>query len=432
MGNNKRNDTTIGDVFRSHFGIDQFREARAERNSSIQKERIESMQVKYGNAPVVQAEDQPSVQIQYDPGAATYIPHVASFDNKCPSCGGTIAFDPAAGALVCAFCGKATPLQGEVAAPWEGYSLIDLQNNAGKRLQSSAKRVVCGTCGGVFISVTSSLSGLCPYCGSNSISASGDAVGVLEPTGIIPFRIGKEEAQTMFMQWIRGRRLSPMDLVKNSEITDLVGVYVPYWVFDCDTRTPYSGKFGKTYNDGDSSYTKYHNSTSVCELPIRNLTLVASSRLEKDPYWKVVSQFDMTAMMRYDPNLLAGFWSESYTVEGPAAWNTAMGKIYDRIRKQIKTMEDADLIAKINMQPAAGNIRAKYVLAPMWITSFDYRGVVYRVLINGQTGNIVGTWPKSLKRFFMIFGLIAGGIFTTQFLMLLLQMLIEWLKTRGG
>ena len=90
------------------------------------------------------------------------------------------------------------------------------------------------------------------------------------------------------------------------------------------------------------------------------------------------------------------------------------------------------MIAKIDMQPMAANVRAKYVLAPIWVTSFEYRGTIYRVLINGQTGNIVGTWPKSFKKFFMIVGLVAGGIFTTQFVYALLLMLIQWLQSRGG
>ena len=70
-------------------------------------------------------------------------------------------------------------------------------------------------------------------------------------------------------------------------------------------------------------------------------------------------------------------------------------------------------------------------ISPIWITSFDYNGTVYRVLINGQTGNIVGTWPKSFKRFFMIFGLIVGGIFGTQFLLSLFRMFVAWLQSLG-
>ena len=83
-------------------------------------------------------------------------------------------------------------------------------------------------------------------------------------------------------------------------------------------------------------------------------------------------------MKRYDPNLLAGFWSESYTIYGQAAWNTTMDKIYNRIQKQIKAMEGADHVTKLEFKPEASNIRAKYVLAhiavllPMAVKSDQY------------------------------------------------------------
>jgi hypothetical protein len=243
--------------------------------------------------------------------------------------------------------------------------------------------------------------------GSHAVSVAGNADKSLEPTGIIPFKIGKDEAQDIFKQWIKGRRFSPADVAKDSQITDLTGVYVPYWVFDCDTVTPYEGKFGK-YGSGEDSYTEYHKNSGVCELPVRNLTFVASSRLEKDPFWKGVSNFDMTAMKKFDTNLLAGFWSESYTVDGPATWQKACIKISDMIRRQIKANENADVIANMDMNPQAVNLRAKYVLAPMWITSFDYHGTKYRVLINGQTGDIVGKWPKSYKKLVPLIVLIAA------------------------
>ena len=83
------------------------------------------------------------------------------------------------------------------------------------------------------------------------------------------------------------------------------------------------------------------------------------------------------------------------------------------------------------MQPQAGNIRAKYVLAPIWITSFDYNGTIYRVLVNGQTGNVAGTWPKSLKKFFMTLGIIVGAIFGTQFLIALLRTFVAWIMSLG-
>ena len=405
---------------------------RSQYKDLSEQERVEQLRVSLGNAPVAPAAPVPSQNgVTYQQVAPVQMPNETSQDNKCPSCGGTLSFDPATGGLVCNFCGNHVAINTVPAAPGLGYTLEELQHNGGRRLQYGMKHVLCGTCGGSFISEASAISGLCPYCGSNSITESGDAAGVLEPTGIVPFKISKEEAQNIFKQWITARRLAPMDIAKNAQITDLVGVYVPYWVYDCDTYTPYSGKFGKTYGSGDDSYTKYHKSSSVCQMPVKNLTLLASGRLESDSFWKSVSKFDFNFMKRYDSNLLSGFWSESYTVDGVTAWQTAMNRIYEMIRKQIMRNEDADCIARIDMQPQAGNIRAKYVLAPIWITSFDYHGTIYRVLVNGQTGSVAGTWPKSFKRFFMIIGIVFGAIFGTQFLMALLRTFFAWLASRG-
>jgi hypothetical protein len=95
-------------------------------------------------------------------------------------------------------------------------------------------------------------------------------------------------------------------------------------------------------------------------------------------------------------------------------------------------MENADVVARIEMTPEASNVHAKYVLAPIWITSFDYNGTIYRVLVNGQTGNIVGTWPRSLKRVFMIIGIVAGGLFALSFLRALIMTIVQWIYSLGG
>ena len=401
MADNKKDATTVLDVIKSHFGIDRMAESRAERRSVLAQEQREQRQVNSGNAPVIE-DYQPAVQIIGD-----QVTNERAYDNKCPACGGTLAFDPETGKLSCGFCGRQELLRTEPAEPEKGYSLYELQNNIGRRLHTVDKTIVCGSCGGNFLAASSTITSLCPYCGSNSITVAGNGNGTLEPTGIIPFKIGKNDAQDIFRKWIKGRRLSPDDIEKDSQITDLTGVYVPYWVFDCDTITPYEGKFGK-YGRGEDSYTEYHKNTGICELPVRNLTYVASVRLEKDPFWKAVSHFDMTAMQKYDTDLLTGFWSESYTADGPATWQKACGKISDMIRRQIKANENADVIAKLDMKPQAANLRAKYVLAPIWITSFEYHGAKYRVLINGQTGDIVGTWPKSYKKLIPVIILISA------------------------
>ncbi|MBQ1246749.1 MAG: hypothetical protein IIX95_01800, partial [Clostridiales bacterium] len=72
------------------------------------------------------------------------------------------------------------------------------------------------------------------------------------------------------------------------------------------------------------------------------------------------------------------------------------------------------------------------VLAPIWITSFDYHGTSYRVLVNGQTGSIAGTWPKSFKKFFMILGIIAGAVIGSRILLFFFQWLLNQINTGFG
>ena len=396
------------------------------------EEQRDYLAIKYGNAPATPPTPVGNGANIIPPAPTPVVNGTTSTDNKCPSCGATLAFDPATGGLVCNFCGASVALNTMPAAPGIGYTLEDLNYTAGQHyLRMVNKLIVCGTCGGTFVADQSAMSGLCPYCGSNSITETTSS-GMLEPTGVIPFKISKEQAQAMFKDWVVKRKMAPMDIAKNAEITDLTGVYVPYWIFDCDTYAPYSGKFGVDYGSGDDRYTKWHKSTGVCKLPIRNLTIIATSRLENDSFWKGVSNFDLNFMKRYDPNLLAGFWSESYTIDGQAAWNTAMDKIYNRIQSQIKAMAGADHVTKLEFKPEASNIRAKYVLAPIWITSFDYHGTSYRVLVNGQTGSIAGTWPKSFKKFFMILGIIAGAVIGSRILLFFFQWLLNQINTGFG
>ena len=37
----------------------------------------------------------------------------------------------------------------------------------------------------------------------------------------------------------------------------------------------------------------------------------------------------------------------------------------------------------------------RLVLLPVWIATFQHKGKVFRMLVNGQTGEVVGSVPKS-------------------------------------
>ena len=107
---------------------------RSEFDKREEQERIEAMNVAYGNAPLAkdtQGSAPVSGPAMIDTSTLT---NQTTSDNKCPSCGATLAYDPATGGLICNFCGSTVELKTMPVAPGIGYSLDDLQNNAGRHL----------------------------------------------------------------------------------------------------------------------------------------------------------------------------------------------------------------------------------------------------------------------------------------------------------
>lgn len=41
------------------------------------------------------------------------------------------------------------------------------------------------------------------------------------------------------------------------------------------------------------------------------------------------------------------------------------------------------------------NITFKHILLPIWISSYRYKGKIYRFMVNGQTGEVQGQRPWS-------------------------------------
>lgn len=352
---------------------------------------------------------------------------ITTTDKKCPSCGATLKYDPATRGLSCEFCGRQVAITQQIQPPGVGYTLEELNNAAGAHYLQKSKVAVCGTCGGRFIIQAMGITGLCPYCGSNSLNETDEETGMLEPTGILPFQITKEQGEKIFSDWIAKARFAPADLKTKTTYCGLTGVYVPYWVFDANTFSSYHGKFGRTYGSGDDQYTKWHKSSGVFELKVKDNIIIASQRLAGDRFWNGISKFNLNFLKKYDPDLLSGFMAERYTIDGSAAWLTSQDQIRGMIRRGIIDREVADCVDKLEFEPEYANVRAKYILAPVWVTSFQYNNQIYRVLINGQTGAITGTSPKSLRwlgKIFMIIGIVMGAIFATEILMMIIRSLM--------
>ena len=68
------------------------------------------------------------------------------------------------------------------------------------------------------------------------------------PQALLPFAINREQAFSAYTTWLKGRWFAPSKLKDHArESKSLKGVYIPYWTYDSDTVTSYSGQRGDVY-----------------------------------------------------------------------------------------------------------------------------------------------------------------------------------------
>ena len=113
----------------------------------------------------------------------------------------------------------------------------------------------------------------------------------------------------------------------------------------------------------------------------------------------LVSEYKTSNAKPYTPSALAGYAAEQYSIGQADAWDKAKKSMLPMLRTKITENESATYHKDIQLSVNFSNIKYKYLLVPVWINSFTYDNQLYTIVINGQTGEISGKWPKSFGTF---------------------------------
>ncbi|MGN1096073.1 MAG: hypothetical protein ACI4QR_06760, partial [Eubacteriales bacterium] len=99
---------------------------------------------------------------------------------------------------------------------------------------------------------------------------------------------------------------------------------------------------------------------------------------------------------------VAGFASERYSVGLKAAWEKAKNfiknRLFSNIERKISSQYATNHVDSLNVKTSYRNITYKYLMLPVWISSFTYKGKIYQFMVNGQTGKVSGKAPISPLR----------------------------------
>ena len=315
-------------------------------------------------------------------------------DQKCPQCGATISFDPKSGNLHCDYCG----FECELPKADEEKAVCEMDFNAALQKESfewgiEKKSVECKSCGAVSIYDALETAAVCPFCGSNHVMPASDQNSIA-PGGVCPFSVTKENAGAAFTKWLSKKFFAPNKAKKSARPDAFQGVYLPYWTYDAQTFSRFTARAGYDRrvrrNGKTETKTEWHDVWGTFQKFFDDVTVVASKRMG-DTSVKECEPFDLAKVVPYNPRLLAGFAAERYSVGLKEGWGMA--------QKTIQTKLKSD-------------IRDKYLLVPIWVSSFKYKDKVYQFVVNGQTGKVGGKSPvsfwKILLTILLAVGVIAG------------------------
>jgi len=327
-------------------------------------------------------------------------------NKKCPNCGATITFDPKTGKLHCVYCGY----KGELPKPEQGNQIIEHDFESATKTKSfrwgaQKKNIECKQCGAVTTYDALETAAICPFCGSTNVmpAAVQDSIA---PDAICLFTITKEKAGESFTKWMKKKWFTPRKAKKNAKPEAFKGVYLPYWTYDTQTTSNFTGEAGynRTVKKKDGStetVTDWKSVRGVYQEYFDDETVMASKHHENSGVTKC-EPFNLSKMVTYTPQAVAGFAAERYSIGLKEGWTIAQEKIQEtldsNIHSYIRSNWNSDDVRNVRFSTLYSNITYKYLLVPVWISSFMFKNKKYQFVVNGQTGKVGGKAPISAFR----------------------------------
>lgn len=345
---------------------------------------------------------------------------------KCPECGADIQFSAAEGKMKCRYCDGEFDIkelenldkQLKSQKPKE-FSWKDLGAKEGKTDWSATElsqlaTYRCSHCGGEIIGEGTTMAAKCPYCDNPVIM--GSAVGdLLRPDYIIPFKRTKEQVFQNFKNHMKGKLLLPKEFKKRNKPENIKGVYVPFWLFDCDSEGTGTFEATKVSTWSDSRYhyrkTDYYSVTRSADMTFQDIPVDGSVKMD-DKLMESIEPYDYKEAVDFNTAYLAGFLADRYDVDVNESIIRANRRVNNSTSEMLlTTVHGYSMVSAKSVEVNIKEGDVRYALLPVWMMNTCYKGKTYTFAMNGQTGKMVGDLPiNKLKLALISIGTFLGSM----------------------
>lgn len=301
---------------------------------------------------------------------------------KCKNCGGNTIYSPEHAGMYCPYC--------------------DSQGSQ-ERTDEASDIKICPNCGGE-LKVEEHTSALqCPYC-EHYIILNERVEGDYAPVKMIPFKYSKEMVKKLMKENFGKKLFAPTDFLSEVRLNSMEGEYVPFWMYDYDTRCIYEGEGTKVHVSvmGDTEITETSYYQVVRDLSISYQEIPADASLKMtDEIMDLMEPYQYQELVDFQPEYMSGFLGEKYNMPAQEVEFRARNKMSESAETFLnQSISGYNRLAHHNKEVRVRDQKSYYVLLPVWKYIYKYKEELYPFYINGQTGKIIGKVPISKNKVF--------------------------------
>lgn len=340
---------------------------------------------------------------------------------KCPCCNAGLIFGNDIQQLKCEYCDNTFDIDtvktyNESAAKKEAeeFTWDDTSNQEwSAEEQRNIRAFQCPSCGGEIVTDENTAATFCPFCDNPTIMPS-RLSGGLKPDAVIPFKNSKEDAKAAFLKLCKGKPLLPKEFTSEQRVEKITGIYVPFWLYDCDADYDGSYKATRIHRWSDSRYhytkTDHFLLRRQADAHFNGIPMDGSSKMD-DTFMESIEPYDYGQMEAFDMAYLTGYFADKYDVPSENGQERIRQRVDQTIRDELhSTMFGYATVIPTSKQLNINHSKARYVLLPVWMLNTKYKDKIYTFAMNGQTGKMTGSFPVCPKRTAAWFAGICAGV----------------------
>ena len=304
----------------------------------------------------------------------------------CKNCGGSLVFDPDKKRMFCKMCGTSFDVSQvdikdrELLENIEAVSADKVYGSNDPGFMD-CNIYTCSHCGGEIIVNDTEVSTYCIYCGNPAVVLSRVAKQ-RRPEFILPFSISRETAINIIKTRLKNGFFIPKE-IKNFKPDAVRGIYIPF--------------LEGQVKQGKNTVTKYYERAG--ETIFKNMTIDASRTLS-NLITEKLEPYDLTSLVLFNENYLAGFYADMSDLSDQEIANHANRRADEMFREEVALDVPAMAVKAVDSAPyTLINEDKVYAMFPAWFFTMEYDGKPLTILINGDNGKVVGTFPFDKKKF---------------------------------